>query len=404
MKKATKSARPYVPLILVLLLAFSLRLYRLDSQSLWWDELKTIERAILPLPDFLADFINIRNQLPLYFLLMRGWVKLGTLPFPVRLFSVMWGTLGVTAVFQLGRQIASSRVGLTAAFLLAISPFHVWYSQEARMYSFLLTLLVLAHVALIAILQGKSRRYWGLYFVMMATAVFTHYFTFLIVLAHTIFFILHLRPLKPITLRWLGLMTVLALLFIPWIYLIANSGSYSQAVPPWINKLQWYDLLLTLWTFSIGPALNHITPVGVLGLLIFVGGLLGSFRLMRTQTNQPSVINRLLLLWLLLPPLLIYLLSLAGEFSLYVDRYLIIVLPVYLLLVAWGWVLLARHCTHWLLGLNVVAAAVSIPSLANLYANPIYARNDWQGTFGNIFCHLAARRRYRWHARCPATA
>ena len=93
--------RPYLPLIGILLLAFGLRLHALDSQSLWWDELKTVQRATMTLPDLLADLTRNRAHLPFYFLLMRGWsLFMGNSAFSVRYFSVLWGVLGVTAVFQ----------------------------------------------------------------------------------------------------------------------------------------------------------------------------------------------------------------------------------------------------------------------------------------------------------------
>lgn len=428
--------RPFLPLIAILLLAFALRLHALGNQSLWWDELKTIERATLPLPALLTDFISTRDQLPAYYLLMRGWILLGDKAFIVRFFSVLWGVLGVTAVFQLGRQMGSTKVGLTAAFLLAISPFHIYYSQEARMYTQLVTLLILAHVGLVAILQkndsgtiwntenrkedaenrrgikGDSfskisvylcgisaklyvafptctvtnkKRYWQLYFFTMATAVFTHYFTFLIIFAHAIFFILHLRPLKSISFYWFGLMALLAAIFLPWGSMIVNHSGYSEAVPIWINTVQWIEPILTLWTFTIGATLSRSSLAGIIGFTIFMLGLLDSSRLVQEQAKRNIPIAKLLHMWLLVPLLLIYLISLGnGSFSLYLDRYLIIILPIYLLLVAWGWVQLTKKHPRCLLGLGLVATAVTIPSLLNLYNNPAFARNDWQSLINQI--------------------
>ena len=368
-------------LIFLLLLAFALRLHALGNQSMWWDELKTIERTTYTLAALLDDFISTRDQLPAYYLLMRGWILLGNNAFVVRLFSVLWGVLGVTAVFQLGRQMGSTKVGLTAAFLLAISPFHIYYSQEARMYTQLVTLLILAHVGLVAVLQGGGKWYWLLYFLAMATAVYTHYFTFLILFAHTIFFILHLRPLKPISYYWFGLMALLAALFLPWGYLIVSRSGYSAAVPVWINTVRWVEPILTLWTFTIGATLSRSSLAGIIGFAIFMLGLLGSSRIVKQQT----IIAKPLLMWLLVPLLLIYLISLGnGSFSLYLDRYLIIILPIYLLLVAWGWVQLTKNHPRWLLGLALMATAVTIPSLHNLYNNPAFARNDWQSLINHI--------------------
>lgn len=373
--------------VFILLSAFGLRLYAVDNQSLWWDELKTVERATLPWSGWLVDFINKKNQLPFYYLLMHGWVWLGTSAFVVRFFSVLLGLLSVAGIYQLGRLVASSRVGITAAFLLAISPFHVWYSQEARMYSLLSTQLILAHVSLIALLQGGRKRYWILYFVAMGTAVFTHYFTFLILFAHTIYFILHLRLHASLSRQWFGFMAILAVAFIPWIILIGGSSSYNEAVPPWIDPIHWSEPFLTFWNFSTSPTINQTSLLGYLGLAVFSLGLLSFFIHRHPQSNEQKLINRLLNLWLLVPLLLIYVVSLSGTFSLYVDRYLIIILPVFLLCVAWGWDLLTQYQPIWLLGLSILAAIVATTGLVNMYANSNYSRNDWAATFSTLTSH-----------------
>ena len=378
--------RPYLPLIGILLLAFGLRLHALDSQSLWWDELKTVQRATMTLPDLLADLTRNRAHLPFYFLLMRGWsLFMGNSAFSVRYFSVLWGVLGVTAVFQLGKQLATPQVGPSAAFLLAISPFHIWYSQEARMYSFLPTLLILAHVALVAVLKKSSKRYWLLYFLAMGTAVFTHYFTFLILLAHAIFAILNMRLKPQFARRWFGQMAVLAALFAPWAYKIASQHGYNEAVPPWINAVHWYEPFLTLWTFSVGPSLGwKWFPDFVIYALFLLGFCLG-LKHIHNHSRQQNGTSQLLLLWLGLPLLLILGISLSGAFSLYVDRYLIIVLPIYLLLVAFGWVsLFGKERIAWLLGIVALVTAVSLINLVPLYTNPASARNDWRQTFAVI--------------------
>lgn len=368
-------------LLLILLLGFGLRLYGLDHQSLWWDELKTIDRATLSWPDLRADFIATKDQLPFYYLLMRGWILLGQSAFVVRLASVFLGVLNSAGIFQLGKQAGSARAGLIAAFLLAISPFHIWYSQEARMYSLLTGQLILAHIGLIALLRGKSKWFWLGYLVGMGTAVFTHYFTFLILLAHAIYFILHLRQNPALTRQWFGLMTALAAAFIPWILLIGGRTGYNEAVPTWIAPLHWADPLLTFWNFSTGPTFDQPTFWGVLGLLIFSLGLFSFIFRRRAQPTPTQNIVQLLALWAVVPPFLIYAVSLTGAFSLYVDRYLIIILPVFLLCVAWGWARLTAKHPGWLLVFCLLSASVATTGLVKMHSNSAYARNDWGATF-----------------------
>ena len=65
--------RPLFPLVLILLLAFGLRLSGLNNQSLWWDELKTVQRAAMSAPELMTDLAGHRAHLPFYFLLMQLW-------------------------------------------------------------------------------------------------------------------------------------------------------------------------------------------------------------------------------------------------------------------------------------------------------------------------------------------
>jgi len=80
---------------------------------------------------------------PLYYLLLYYWMMLfGTSVFGMKLLSVLFGVLAIVMVYVVGRQLFDQQVGLLGAFILAISPFNIEFSQEARMYS-LMTLLAL---------------------------------------------------------------------------------------------------------------------------------------------------------------------------------------------------------------------------------------------------------------------
>ncbi len=189
-------------LLVILLIAFALRIYLLNTQSLWWDELKTVERATISLQEMLADLISKRNHMPLYFLLMRIWILLGQSPFVVRFFSVIWGLLSVAEIYRLGRLLSGQVAGILAALLLALAPFHIWYSQEARMYTILPLALLLAHDFLLLAVRKGNGRYWFGYGLAMLVALFLHYFAVFVLLAHYVFFALHFRKLRTAALRW----------------------------------------------------------------------------------------------------------------------------------------------------------------------------------------------------------
>ena len=141
-------------LLVILLLAFALRVYRLDGQSLWYDEAVTAHVAsqgISELTRWTADDI----QPPLYYYVVAGWTRLaGRGEWALRFPSVCFSLLTVALMWSLARRLfgagrAGQIAGLVAALLAAISPLYVYFAQEARMYAQLTFLGALAGYALL---------------------------------------------------------------------------------------------------------------------------------------------------------------------------------------------------------------------------------------------------------------
>ena len=96
----------------------------------------------------------------LYYFFLHGWMELGQSPFVVRFPSVVFGLLTLCLVFRIARELFDLRVGLLATALAAISPFHIWYSQEARMYSLLRPLTLLSVYLFIKAREDRKWLHW----------------------------------------------------------------------------------------------------------------------------------------------------------------------------------------------------------------------------------------------------
>ena len=95
---------------------------------------------------------------PLYYALLHGWAALlGTGPTALRLFSVAVGILTIPLLYLVARRMLSARAALLATLLLTISPLHVYYSQEVRMYGLVALLSVGILAAAWRAFQQKSR-------------------------------------------------------------------------------------------------------------------------------------------------------------------------------------------------------------------------------------------------------
>ncbi|MEA3338716.1 MAG: glycosyltransferase family 39 protein, partial [Chloroflexota bacterium] len=147
---------------LVILLAWTLLLYRLGAQSFWYDEGYAVYTASLAPANILLwssrDFVP-----PLHPYLLALWLSLaGWTEFAARFLSVWAGTLMAAGMIRLGRDLYSRPAGFLAGLLAAISPFYVWYGQETRAYTYQALFGLLATLLLVRALKQPQRwRLWA---------------------------------------------------------------------------------------------------------------------------------------------------------------------------------------------------------------------------------------------------
>ena len=134
--RAVAQISHYYVLAAIFLFGAYLRFTLLGRQSLWFDEADIVVRAQRSWSDVLSTFTIQGENGPLYNVVLAAWIRIaGVSEAAVRFPSAVAGVLAIPAIYILGRQIGGKQSGLLAAGLLAISPYHIWYSQEAKMYS-----------------------------------------------------------------------------------------------------------------------------------------------------------------------------------------------------------------------------------------------------------------------------
>ncbi len=209
----------------VLLLAFALRVYRLDGQSLWYDEGNSALMTARSFQDIIAGAAADIHP-PLYYVLLSWWSRLGgTNEFGLRFLSVVSGVLLVAVLFALGKKLFARQVGLAAAGVASVSPFLVYYSQEVRMYMPGALLCTLAGLFFIKAIEKD--RYWAGYALTAAAAMYTQYYAFGVILALNVFFVLAImwRSGRGLWARWLAANLVAVLLYLPWLPSLINQAA-----------------------------------------------------------------------------------------------------------------------------------------------------------------------------------
>ena len=398
MKYKLSFSTPQAILLLIILLGFALRVYRLDAQSLWWDEMYTAMQVNMTLPQLIDSLLADRVHTPVYFLMMLVWGKIGDSAFILRYFSVVAGVLAVPLIYITGKQLNGRSVGLLAAFLLAIAPFLIWFSQEARMYSLLALSALAANYFLLRLLQREKLLYWIAYSVTLTVTLLTHFLGVLILIAHYTFFSLyyryHYRQDPDRFKRWFIFAGIAGAFYVAWFLAIFLISSFKEAAIGWIAPASWYEALLTLISFSIGPSIDPTNLLPYLAFAIYAIGLLASYWLVGRDKQLSSdqwLSLRMLWIWLTVPLLLLTIvsidLSIPNQRFIYMDRYIISLLPAFVLLTAWGLVTLSRQnwSPRWLL--PFLLTAVLLPTFFtwhNIYFNDDYAREDWRSAFHQI--------------------
>jgi mannosyltransferase len=250
-------------LVLLVLLAFALRVHRLEVQSLWYDEAVTAQvasRGVAELTRWTADDI----QPPLYYYVEAAWTRLqGRGEWALRFPSVVAGVLIVPALWALARRLfGRGRDGhfasLAAAALATISPLYVYFSQEARMYAQLTLLGVLAGYALLRAMAAQQTRseiiWWAGFVLGSAAMLYTHYFGVFLLMAYGLWFLLAWAP-EAARARTRGR---------AWRHLgfaVGSALAVGVLYLPWLpSMLTRYQVDRSYWpgALKLGEALRHV--------------------------------------------------------------------------------------------------------------------------------------------------
>ena len=171
-------------LVLLILCAAALRLYRLDV-GIWYDEMLTYVRYMpLSVGQIVSTYDDANNHVLFTVLARLSLAVFGDSVWALRLPAALFGIAGIWALYALGRRVTGPRESLLAAALMTFSYHHIWFSQNARGYTALLFFTILSSAWLLDAIRTGSPRKWLLYSGAVGLGAFTHLTMGLVVLAH----------------------------------------------------------------------------------------------------------------------------------------------------------------------------------------------------------------------------
>jgi 4-amino-4-deoxy-L-arabinose transferase-like glycosyltransferase len=386
---------PRNALVLLLLLAFGLRIYRLPQLSLRADEAATVFQARVTWSELLQMLSDPGPHQPLYMVLLHGWMKVaGDGELAVRFLTLVSGVLLVPLMYVLARRLfarEARQVALWTCLLVAINPLLIWDAQDNRMYPVLAVLNLASFYFSLSILEDRGDwKHWLGYVASTTLAFFTHYLAVFVVITENVVWasLVWSQPQRRRRLgRWIIAQSAVVLLFSPW--LPRATTTVAQFTTDFLPAVGAGEMLRrTLVGLSLGRSVDaQLGPFLALGfvLTLILGclpyGVRPKVALAPASGGFTGVQSLILLLIYLVIPWASVAIFSAVRFPIFDERYIMLSLPPYLLLLGRGLSSLSSAgLRRWVAALGFVSIlVVTSYSLRNYYFVPQYMKGiDWR--------------------------
>ncbi|MEW6606649.1 MAG: glycosyltransferase family 39 protein [bacterium] len=370
-------------MIIILIIGFFLRIYKLGAQSLWIDEVITINTAqMTPMAIISAHKSATIIHPSLFYILVHYWSYLGKSEFVLRLLSVLLGTYTIYLFFLLGKLLFNKNVGALSALILSISPFHIWYSQEIRPYALMILLSIIVVLFFLKIIK---QNYWVFYLGYILTTVvgfYIHFYIILEIIFINLFLILTWKQHKYLLLKWIPCQIIIVLLYLPWVFVLLHAVEVRPCLRDIGLMVFPYTFFAFSAGFSLGPSIAELHVYNsiyqflpylwilVLFTIIFV--IIFIIGLISLGEDKERLI--FLLLYIGIPILGAFLISQYSNNVTYNVRYVCMSLPAYYLILAKGIYSIKRK--GYMISLILLVILCNSFSLNNYYFNEKYAKED----------------------------
>ena len=262
-------------LLLITVLAFGLRTYNLDKHGIFFDEKASVlvsqgmamegntqkncfytpEKTTFTPKEFWTDksledyYDAIRRSdignSPFYYIILHNWINVfGISDYSIRFLSVLFSCLTIILLFFFIKEhFKNLQLALFACFLMAIEPFFIAYSQQARNYSLSFFLTLLATHIFLKIIKNeengvkKNSLYW-FYGILSALCLLSHFLTATVFMAHGLYVLLFVRKTRPWILLPISL-SIGALAFGYWI--LYGGGNYTFSTLSYQAKIYYKE-------------------------------------------------------------------------------------------------------------------------------------------------------------------
>lgn len=348
-----------------------LRLYKLDFNSIWLDEAATAEFAEKSFADIWNITAGGEYNPPLFYWLEHIMLAFGNNEITLRLIPALVGIATIPLMYFVAREFIDRNAGIIAAALLAFSPFHLFYSQEARTYTLMLFFVSLVLLFLLKGLRETGVRAWVFFGVFAALAFWAHFYTAIpaavfwaYAFGYTWFKFEDPAEIKR-KFRNIGLSVVIFIaLTLPLLIVTVKLFLVRTAAAPTYGIQGFGIISQTVYQMS-----GSNTAVTVLLVGLYVIGL---FVLYARDASKFALVVAFSLIPLIVSVFLSYRMPML-------PRYLIYLLPAFFISVAAAYRIVFSFfkSDKVAYGFAVLFLLVQLPAVTNYYTT--YSKEDWRG-------------------------
>ncbi len=375
-----RTCTPLTALAGVLALAFVLRMIALDGPALRGDEAHTVLGWAGSLSKVIETMATVDPHPPLAYAVFNVWLAVsGNSELAARYLSALAGLVAVAAVYAMGRRVLGLWGGLLAALLMALNPFQVWHSQDARNYALWTAASALAVWLMLRAVNQDRRRDWAAYIVVAAAAAYIFYLELALLAFQNVYVLVTRWRARALLRRWFTAQALVALILAPW-YLMPRLGGYTGTAGglDLSHTVTWVIPTL-IFGETLPPGMANWLWVAAWALI--AGGLAAAWRADR---------GRFVFLAAYAGVPLATLCALSLTQPIFRPRYIIASTPAYMLALAEAVMALARWRRlsaprrAWLVS-GVWGGVLLVMGLGlwHHYTNPLYRKSpDWRGLVG----------------------
>ena len=408
-------------LILIIILGTYLRFYGLSFESFWLDETATaiavrdytgveiIKNSIYYgniRPEYFKD---VTNDLPFYFTSLDLWANLfGVTEFSLRFFSAIFGALSIFMIFLVTKELTNRKVALLSAFIFSLSMINIQYSQEARVYSFLTFIALSSVYFLIMSLKTGKLVYLSIYAILNIIGLNSHFTFIFFMFFEGLYTLLMLKFQPKYAKRVLVALIIVGLFYLPWLPRLLEQGentgagsfpggkpTFTTVAKIWfqfntwiypsmhlkenINSKDFLNFSIYDWAMIISSILLVVIMSIFFVIPLFRNILKNKNSFFKNFLGSHYFIEKkwmiLLILWFFVPFLSELILSMvhptATLFGL--VRYLIYIIPAYIILASIGIMSINKKYTQAIVILLII---LSVPTLTSYYVN--FDKGQWR--------------------------